>query len=218
MNSIRSVITVSAAAAILSGGLAASPALAQSSSEQPQTREACSTSARDELATPVGPSHAIRQSSADCIWYDNQYVLDKIFGGWKGFRLGGGDFPAGAGMKFGVAFDRPLTKADPDPTTPNQVAFVARGAYSTRGYARVRGGLDARNLGGRAIDVSAFGQYYEFPQEDYFGVGMDSLESNRTNYLLDVDRNRWRGALATVQAGFRRRRFLFESACRERHR
>ena len=47
-------------------------------------------------------------------------------------------------------------------------------------------GIDALNLGGRALDVNAFGQYYEFPQEDYFGVGMDSLESNRTNYLLDV--------------------------------
>ena len=89
-------------------------------------------------------------------------------------------------MKFGVAFDRPLAKADADPTAPNQVALVARGAYSTRGYARVRGGIDALNLGGRAIDVNAFGQYYEFPQEDYFGVGMGSLESNRTNYLLDA--------------------------------
>ena len=89
-------------------------------------------------------------------------------------------------MKFGVAFDKPLTKADPDPTTPNKVAFVARGAYSTRGYARVSAGIDTLNLGGRAIDVNAFGQYYEFPQEDYFGVGMDSLESNRTNYLIDV--------------------------------
>jgi hypothetical protein len=43
-------------------------------------------------------------------------------------------------MKFGVAFDKPLTKADPDPTAPNKVAFVARGAYSTRGYARVSAG------------------------------------------------------------------------------
>ena len=35
-------------------------------------------------------------------WYDNQYLLTKLFGGWKGIRLGGGDFPAGAGLKFGV--------------------------------------------------------------------------------------------------------------------
>jgi hypothetical protein len=185
MNLIRSVVTVSAAVAVLSGGLAASPALAQSSSDQAPTREAVLGSARDALATQSTPP---TRSTVErgLYWYDNQYVLNKIFSGWKGFRIGGGDFPAGAGMKFGVAFDKPLTNAELDTTTPNKVAFVARGAYSTRGYARVRGGIDALNLGGRAIDVTAFGQYYEFPQEDYFGIGMDSLESNRTNYLLDV--------------------------------
>jgi len=149
------------------------------------SRAAVLDAARESKAAQITPP---KRSSLErrLYWYDNQYVLAKVFGGWKGFRIGGGDFPAGADMKFGVAFDRPLTKADPDPTAPNQVSFVTRGAYSTRGYARVRGGLDARNLGGRAIDVTAFGQYYEFPQEDYFGVGMDSLESNRTNYLLDM--------------------------------
>jgi hypothetical protein len=39
-------------------------------------------------------------------WYDNQCVLEKIFGGWKGIRIGVGDLPAVAGMKFGV----PTTK------------------------------------------------------------------------------------------------------------
>jgi Omp85 superfamily domain len=185
MSSIRFVITTSATAAILSGGLAAPPALAQSSSDQAQTREAVLGVARTELATQSAPP---TRSTVErgLYWYDNQYVLAKIFGGWKGFRIGGGDFPAGAGMKFGVAYDRPLTKADPDPTAPNRVALVARGAYSTRGYVRARAGIEAGNLGGRAIDVSAFGQYYEFPQEDYFGTGMGSLESDRTNYLLDV--------------------------------
>ena len=74
--------------------------------------------------------------------------------------------------------------------------------------------MNARNLGGSRVDVGAFGQYYEFPQEDYFGLGMDSLESNRTNYLLDAIESggavRWKPS----QAGFRRRRRLFQSACR----
>jgi hypothetical protein len=185
MNPIRSVITASVASAVLSGGLVASPALAQSSSDQPQTRESVLASARN---APTSLSAPPTRSTVErgLYWYDNQYVLAKITSGWKGFRLGGGDFPAGAGMKFGVAYDRPLTKADPDPTASNQVALVARGAYSTRGYVRGRAGIDARNLGGRAIDVTGFGQYYEFPQEDYFGVGMGSLEANRTNYLLDA--------------------------------
>jgi hypothetical protein len=163
----------------------ASPLMAQAPSQPSSTRAGVLDQAREALAgqsVPPGRSTIER----GLYWYDNQHLLAKISGGWKGFRIGGGDFPAGAGMKFGVAFDRPLAKVDPDPTAPNRVALVARGAYSTRGYVRARAGIDAGNLGGRAIDVSAFGQYYEFPQQDYFGPGMGSLESNRTNYLLDA--------------------------------
>ncbi len=34
------------------------------------------------------------------------------------------------------------------------------------------------------ISVSVGAQHYDFPQEDFFGIGRDSLETNRTNYLL----------------------------------
>ena len=176
-----------AALVIVGISLGFGTARAQEASDpaEPSTRASVLDQAREALTSQsVPPERSTIERGL--YWYDNQYVLNKIFGGWKGIRLGGGDFPAGAGMKFGVAFDKPLTKADPDPTTPNKVAFVTRGAYSTRGYARVSAGIDTLNLGGRALDVNAFGQYYEFPQEDYFGVGMDSLESNRTNYLIDV--------------------------------
>ena len=46
--------------------------------------------------------------------------------------------------------------------------------------------MTARNLGGSHVDIGASGQYYDFPQEDFFGLGMDSLESNRTNYRLEA--------------------------------
>ena len=46
--------------------------------------------------------------------------------------------------------------------------------------------MTARNIGGSHVDIGASGQYYEFPQEDFFGIGMDSLESNRTNYRLEA--------------------------------
>ncbi|MCR6679111.1 hypothetical protein NVV43_26885, partial [Escherichia marmotae] len=29
------------------------------------------------------------------------------------------------------------------------------------------------------------GDYHEYPQEDFFGLGPNSLKSNRTNYRLD---------------------------------
>jgi outer membrane protein assembly factor BamA len=118
-------------------------------------------------------------------WYDNQYVLAKLSAGWDGFHMAGTSFPAGAGLKFGLGFDRPLTAPDADPTLPNRVDLSTRIGYSTRGYTGFSGRLDFRNIAGAPVDVAVHGQYYEYPQEDFFGIGRDSLESNRSNYLLD---------------------------------
>ena len=138
-------------------------------------------------------------------WYDNQYVLPKIFGGWKGIHLAGGNFPAGAGFKFGVGYDHAIGSSDPDLLLPNRVDVTARAAYSTRGYTRLSAGLSLRNVAGAPVDVTMSSQYYEFPQEDFFGIGPDSLEANRTDYLLDsVDTGvavRWRPALLDLSAG-----------------
>src|SRR5262245_8434952 len=181
-NSQRHLLTVAVAAMI---ALLATPVPAQTTSESSGTRTSVLDAARDAQTSQSAPPTRSKVERA-LYWYDNQYMLEKIFAGWKGIRLGGGDFPAGAGMKFGVAYDKGLTTAIPDPTLPNRVDLSLRGAYSTRGYARVSAAVNARNLGGKPIDVNAFGQVYEFPQEDYFGQGIDSLEANRTNFLLDA--------------------------------
>jgi hypothetical protein len=163
----------------------ASPARGQNSEqEQPASRAAVLDAAREAMAAQSA-APARSRTDRQLYWYDNQYVLAKLTAGWKGFHLAGGDFPAGAGWKFGVGFDTPLTSRESDPDLANRVDFTARAAYSTRGYMRASGGLDFRNLGGAPIDVAIHGQFYEFPQEDFFGIGRDSLEDNRTNYLLD---------------------------------
>ena len=164
--------------------LVASPVLAQAP-EEPSTRTGVIEKARDTLATEsVTPQPSAIERGLS--WYDNQYLFAKLLGGWKGVHLAGGDFPAGAGFKLGIGYDKALTSTDSDPLTRNRVDLTARGAYSTRGYARLSAGVNARNLGGSRVDVGVSGQYYEFPQEDFFGLGMDSLESNRTNYRLDA--------------------------------
>lgn len=185
MSCIRSVITVNAVVAALSTALVAMPALAQSASDEPQTRQDLLGSARNVLTTQSTPP---TRSAPDRFlsWYDNQYVLTKLLSGWHGIHLAGGDFPAGAGLKFGVGYDKGLTGSDPDGALPNRLDVTARGAYSTRGYVRAGGGLNARNIGGAPLDIGVNGQYYELPQEDFFGLGSDSDKSSRTNYLLDA--------------------------------
>jgi hypothetical protein len=113
-------------------------------------------------------------------------VLSKIFGGWHGFHIGGGNFPAGAGIKFGVGFTHRFN-ADVDPAVerPNESIIDAVAARSTRGYTRLAGSWGVRNIGGAPVDVRLIGDYHEFPQEDFFGLGPNSLKSNRTNYRLD---------------------------------
>lgn len=179
------------------------PALAQAPLEPLATRADVLAHARETLAATSEPP---RRSSLDrgLSWYDNQYLLTKIAGGWNGVHPAGGAFPAGAGLKFGVGFDRQLTPADADPALPNRMAVAARAAYSSRGYARLSAGVEARNIGGTPFDVTGFGQYYEFPQEDFFGFGMNSLEANRANYLLDAIEAggavAWRPARFTLDA------------------
>jgi hypothetical protein len=183
MHNLQIHLTRAALAALIA--LLASPVPAQTTSEPSPTRSSVLDAARDELTSQSTPPTRSKIEQG-LYWYDNQYVLAKVSGGWKGIHIGGGDFPAGAGMKFGAAYDKGLTTSDPDPGVANRIDLALRGAYSTRGYTRVSGAVNARNLGGAPIDVNVFGQFYEFPQEDYFGLGIDSLEDNRTNFLLDA--------------------------------
>ncbi len=149
----------------------------------PLSRAALLSAVRDAKASETAPP---QRSSLErqLYWYDNQYVLAKISAGWKGLHMAGGDFPAGAGIKFGVGFDRAIGTSDPDLTIPNRVDVTARAAYSTRGYTRLSSGLTFRNPGGAPLHIGIGAQFYEFPQEDFFGLGMNSLDANRTSYLL----------------------------------
>src|SRR4030095_11768817 len=58
---------------------------------------------RDRKAEEVTPPERSRVEHA-LYWYDNQYVLSRVFGGWHGLRMAGGDFPAGAGIKVGGGY------------------------------------------------------------------------------------------------------------------
>ena len=162
-----------------------SPAIAaQDQTAQPPTRAAMLQAAREETSQQATPPPR-SATERGLYWWDNQSLINRLIDGWNGFRFAGGGFPAGAGWKFGVGYDRGLTSPDPDPQLPNRIDLTALAAYSTRGYLRGSAALNLRNLGGEPINVSLTGQYYEFPQEDFFGIGQDSAEGARTNYLLD---------------------------------
>src|SRR5262245_14769760 len=105
MPNLQTHLTRAALAAMIA--LLASPVTAQTASEPSATRSSVLDAARDQLTSQSTPPSRSKVERA-LYWYDNQYVLPKVFGGWKGVRVGGGDFPAGAGMKFGVGYDKGL--------------------------------------------------------------------------------------------------------------
>jgi len=169
-------------------GLIPAAALAQepgTQSAEGASRAALLAAARDQKAAETAPLERSTVERA-LYWYDNQYLLPKVFGGWKGIHLAGGDFPAGAGMKFGVGFDHAIGSTANSATNlvrPNRFDVDAVAAYSTRGYQRAGAGLTMRRIGGTAVDARVWGQRFEFTQEDLFGLGQDSRTEDRTNYL-----------------------------------
>ena len=145
------------------------------------TRAAVLAAARDQKGLEVRP---VQRSLMErgLYWYDNQYLLSKISSSWKGFHIGGGGFPAGAGMKFGVGYDHAIG-SDDNPDRANRFDLSGVAAYSTRGYQRAGGSLTMRHVAGSKVDARVWGQRFEFPQEDLFGIGQDSQQGDRTNYL-----------------------------------
>jgi outer membrane protein assembly factor BamA len=145
------------------------------------TRAALLAAAREQKGLEPTP---VERSTVEkgLYWYDNQYLLPKVFGKWKGIHIGGGNFPAGAGTKFGVAYDHAIGSED-NPGRANRFDVNGVAARSTRGYQRYGAGLTMRHIGGSAIDARVWGQKFEFPQEDLFGLGQNSSKGNRTNYL-----------------------------------
>lgn len=119
-------------------------------------------------------------------WWDNQDVVTRVLAGWRGFHVATGTFATGAGLTFGAGFtDRAVGSVYAEDDLPNRVDVNAVAAYSLRNYFLARSGLTVRNIGAAPLDLSLWGRVYEFPEEDFFGLGSESQEPNRTAYLLD---------------------------------
>jgi hypothetical protein len=164
--------------AVMCGALLASawPSLADAGQDAapPATRAERLDAEREARAAATTPPDRTMVERA-LLWYDDQQVLARLLGGWHGFHGAGGNFPAGAGSGVGIGY------AAGGHTGPG-VEIIA--ATSSRGYSRGAVTLDVRQLGGRPLDIAVRGQMYEFPQQDFFGLGIDSDEAARSNYLL----------------------------------
>jgi hypothetical protein len=136
---------------------------AQETSGTDRTRADVLAAERDRKATETAPpTRSVVERGL--YWYDNQSLLAKLAAGWNGLRPAGGDFPAGAGMKYGVGFRRSLgSAAGPDPS--NQIDLDTLAARSTRGYTRASAALGIQRIAGTSLGARVRAQHYSFPQE-----------------------------------------------------
>ena len=94
----------------------------------PSSRADLLGDARESLTNQsVPPPRSTIERGLYC--YDNQHVLAKLFGGWKGIHLAGGDFPAGAGFNVGVGYDHAI--GSPISTPGSRTASRSRRAPPT---------------------------------------------------------------------------------------
>lgn len=150
------------------------PSATDSVSATPATREAWLAAARDARAeTSTPPSRTTVERGL--MWYEGQQLLPWLSGAWHGVGLAGGHFPAGAGTALGVGVATDLAP---------RLGVDASVARSTRGYARADASIARRDLGGRPVDVTLHVAAADHPQQDFFGVGIDSRESDRSSYRL----------------------------------
>jgi len=171
------------ATAVARPALAGQEAATPSGTPAPEslTRAALLAAAREQKGLEPKPVERSKVEKG-LYWYDNQYLLSRVFGSWKGLHIGGAGFPAGAGTKFGVAFDHAIG-SEQNSDRANRLDVNGVAARSTRGYQRYGGGLTMRHIGASALDARVWGQKFEFPQEDLFGIGQDSSRDDRTSYL-----------------------------------
>ena len=155
------------------------------STDVPKRAELLEGSRRAKAATLETPTRSSVERGLRH-FRDATNFVGNLRGGWKGFHFATGDFPAGAGFAYGLGFtDLAVGSPYAEPDLPNRIDVRALAASSNAGYRQVGGKLTFHRLGGGPFGAAVRGQYYEFPQEDFFGLGPQSQEQNRTSFLVE---------------------------------
>ncbi len=160
--------------------LAATPALAQAPS-----RAALLEAARLAQMEQVEPPQRATGERGLIAFAEISRFASKFQGGWRGFHFDGGDFPSGAGFAYGVGFtDLAVRAVNADPDLPNRVDLNFVAATSTVDYLQLSGDISLLNIGGSWLNLAVRGKYFEHPEDDFYGLGTDSEEDDRSFYFM----------------------------------
>ena len=96
--------------------------------------------------------------------------FERLMGDENGWHYSSGDFPAGAGIRPGVAYSHDGKWVDgyAQPDRPNRLIFDWNAAYTTREYYQTALKTQLLNIGGSIFNVGLHGKYFEHPEDDFF--------------------------------------------------
>jgi outer membrane protein assembly factor BamA len=163
--------TVSSACAVLVLG-AANSAVAQ------ETRTALLEQQRAERAKIVRPYEPGKLEKG-MLWFERTEPIRKL-SPFNGFFVQY-DYtykPIGSGIAFSTGYRRDLFD--------RRARAVLEAGISFRNYQLLRGDFSMPYLADEKFELGVEGTYRHQPQDDFYGLGFDSEELNRTNYRLDL--------------------------------
>jgi len=179
----------------------AATASAQTTADDAAGRAEALATARDQKAEELAsPKPSLMERALH--WYDTRGARL----GWRAVHFAAGSFPNGAGFGYGIGLtEKAIGSAVADPDQPNRIDGTMFAARSLRGYRRYAARMDMLNVTGRPIALAIRWQDDKLPQEDYYGPGANSTESQRSNYRLDrgelAAAASWRPAAGAVTLG-----------------
>ncbi|HET9013793.1 MAG TPA: hypothetical protein VFN38_18340, partial [Gemmatimonadaceae bacterium] len=155
-----------------------------------ETREEALERTRREKAQALRPYEAGKLEKW-MLWFEDADPLGKIaphdgFYLQYGFRWK----PVGGGVGLGGGWRHDLFNRN--------ARVVLGGGISTRNYQMVQADFSLPYLARHRVEVGGFAVYRHNPQEDYWGLGNDSLKDDRVSFTVDYSNYEGRAIVRPV--------------------
>jgi len=154
--------------------LLTAPAYAQEPG--PQTRAGTLALERAEKATALDPPVPGRLERA-LLSLENGRFFERLLMPPEGFYPKIGNVTPGSGFAIGPGYRKAGLIGD-------QTHFTAFGVASLQKYWMLEARLDAPELADGRLFAATYVRRYDYPEEDFFGLGPDSLRESHTTYAL----------------------------------
>ena len=144
--------------------------------QEPETREEALRRQREEKSRNLTPPEPSRLEST-LLDLEGRRVLERLLNPPEGFYPKIGNVTAGSGIALGPGY-RKAGLLD------GRADFTVFGAASFKRYWMLETRLALPRLANNRVAVDVHAQRYEFPEEDFFGLGAESLRGNHTTFGL----------------------------------